>query len=299
MSKDLIPKNGVILPAELSKAGGWAGLSNSRGSQGSNVVATARFRLTSLPLLVAAVGLISLVFLHFILLGILFFGLGMVWLILGRAWGALKAKVARGDARVDGGLANNENSGEFARKQLKRSFMKLQAMDGCEVIAEQGLEHFVQAEQRFHSFDRVLRMKLQPTELTFSRYHGAAEQVFLSIMDRLSEVSELLASIESIRPSEVKEKLQTAQVSQVSGGSEGASEEGSLKALKERLAIVTQQQDKAKNLLKANEEGLTELDRANAALTEMKTKLGMASMDFDEALKQLEELAKRAKKYSS
>ena len=232
-----------------------------------------RMTWTSAPVALCGIGMAGLIFLNFHILGVLCLAGGLFWIAAAKLHSKLMA--------VEAGPAESPEA--QARKQLKHQFMKLQSVDGCESHSERASDQFTQAGERFQSFDRLLRAKLLPTELTFARYHTAGEQVVLSIMDRLGEVAQLLISIESIRPTEIREKL---------GG-------GDDKTLRERLALAEMQQLKASELLNSNEEALTEMDQANAALTDMKTSPGLASTDLSTALARLEDLSKRAGSYSS
>jgi hypothetical protein len=204
---------------------------------------------------------------------------GPVFLVFG-ALGFLGRKITRRINTLELSSAEFGDPQVLARKTLKRQLMKLQGVDGCESLAERASDHLLQGEERFRTFDRLLRSKLQPSELTFARYHNAAENVLRSLTERLGLVAELLTSVESVRPSEVREKLKEGKVFQ------------------ERLDVLNVQLGKAETLLQANEEALTEMDRANVALTDMQTRTGLSHLELPEALKQLEELSQRAKRYS-
>jgi hypothetical protein len=204
---------------------------------------------------------------------------GPVFLVFG-ALGFLGRKITRRINTLELSSAEFGDPQVLARKTLKRQLMKLQGVDGCESLAERASDHLLQGEERFRTFDRLLRSKLQPSELTFARDHNAAENVLRSLTERLGLVAELLTSVESVRPSEVREKLKEGKVFQ------------------ERLDVLNVQLGKAETLLQANEEALTEMDRANVALTDMQTRTGLSHLELPEALKQLEELSQRAKRYS-
>ena len=109
----------------------------------------------------------------------------------------------------------------------------------------------------------------------------------LALADRLGEVADLLTSIESVHLEETRSRLRAL----VASDPEAA-------LLRERLSVAETQLGKARASLLANEQALNELDRANAALTDMKTQAGQASAQLDEALKQLEQLARQASGYS-
>jgi hypothetical protein len=173
------------------------------------------------------------------------------------------------------------------RRELKRVLLRYQGVDGCERLAERATEQLGQVEERFRAFDRLLRSRLSPSELTFARYRTAAEQVALSVVDGLREVSDLAAGVAPTSPSEIRARLASP------------GQDSDRAALEQRLALVEQQQAKADALLAANEGALTSLDRVTAALAEMKTGATLASGDLEAAIAQLSELAGRAGRYSS
>ena len=229
-----------------------------------------------------AVGGIAALFLFHSFLGFFATVIGLGWLVMRALAGKMTALE---DAETQSNLLPIDPE---KMSELKRRIYRLQSTDGCESRAERMIEQITRAQDRFRAFDRLLKGKLQATELTYSRYRGAAEQVFLSILDRLEDASELLESVAATQPTEAGEKLKEA---------EAKSEDA--KPFRERLELVDQQFKKADLVLAANETGLTGLDRVNVSLTEMQTKATLAEIDYESALKQLEDLAKRAKNYSN
>ena len=83
---------------------------------------------------------------------------------------------------------------------LEKNFKRLGDKAQGEVAeqAEQGGEQFTQAVERFESLKKTLDEKLSPGELTYGRYLGAAEQVYLSVLDNLSIMAALLQSVAAI-----------------------------------------------------------------------------------------------------
>jgi hypothetical protein len=258
MAKDLVPLNPPGMPAPKASR-------------------------TWLPVLVlGSGGIFAFAALGLPVVGALLVAASFAWLVLGLA-SAARRKVLS----IESGAAgrDSESPQDRERKELKRKLYRLSTVDGCEARAERAGDQILQAEQRFKLFRQLLEDKLDPSELTFSRYFGAAEQVYLSIYDRLGEVEKLLSSVSAIQPTELSARLASAP-------------EGEAATLRERLKLVEAQQAKADDLLSSNEQALTHLDRANVAMTEMKTKAGMAVLGHETAMLQLEDLAKRTQAYS-
>lgn len=239
-----------------------------------------------MPGLLIGFGLAELFVLHGVILGILLTALGAAGFVLHWVGGRLKAA-----GQAAAAATGTENLNAIARRELKRRLLRLQGAEGCESLAESAAGQLLQSDEKSRSFDKLLRARLDPSELTFSRYHGAQQQVALALADRLGEIADLLSSIESIHLEETRSRLRA-----LGEAAEGAQEAA---LLRQRVQVAETQLGKARGLLLTNEQALNELDRANVALTEMKTQAGQASTQLEEALKQLEQLAGQAGRYSS
>jgi hypothetical protein len=71
-----------------------------------------------------------------------------------------------------------------------------------------------------------------------------------------------------------------------------------LKTLQDRMTLRNSQLDSVNTLLTFNENAITEFDRVNAAIAEVKGVKSQTAIDLDSAMRELETLAQRAKKLS-
>ncbi|MBI3552082.1 MAG: hypothetical protein HY077_06155 [Elusimicrobia bacterium] len=159
--------------------------------------------------------------------------------------------------------------------------------------AEQGAQQFSQIGERFETLKKTLDEKLSTGELTYGRYLGAAEQVYLSVLDNLSVMAAQLQSVAAIdtRYISSKRKALGAQNSQ------RAADKEELKTLEERDRLVKETLEKVNDLVSRNEVAITQMDKLSAALAELRTLPG-ASVDLDTAIGEMEELAKQASQYN-
>ena len=230
-----------------------------------------------LPVILFGIGILQIFLLHSIFRGLFLISLsGFIYVFR-----AIKSRVYT----VETSGRSSDSIVKEPHQNLRRQLSKFQGVDGCEDLATQGSEQLIEAHARMETYRRLLEIKLGPSELTYERYYSSGEQVFLSMIDRLQLICELLLSIEGIRPTEVREKLRQNPMND--------------EVFRDRLEISRKQQEKVVDLLRSNERALTQMDQANAALTDMKTQAGLATLNLPEALKQLEKLASRVKDYSS
>lgn len=187
----------------------------------------------------------------------------------------------------------NENKREKLRF-LEKEFEKFKSINGIENFCEQSLHQFRTIQDKFQILQNFLSGKLNEGELTFSRYLGASEQIYLSILDNLAEISNLLKGIacsddgnyleKRIRELKKNESLNDADKKE-------------LKAIEERRNIRDGRIKKINVLITKNEEAITQCDGALVAVNDMK-KRGMAEVDMDTALRELEKIAQNCRRYS-
>jgi hypothetical protein len=61
-------------------------------------------------------------------------------------------------------------------------------LPGAEDYVTQGIDQFHDIQEKIENFRDVLGKKLNSGEMTFSRYLGSAEQVYLSVLDNLEKI---------------------------------------------------------------------------------------------------------------
>ena len=179
-------------------------------------------------------------------------------------------------------------------ENLREELAECREIKGGEEYARQGEEQFVQVKEKFEAFQEILSRKLNQGELTYARYLGTAEQVYLATLDNLRDIVNLLRSADAIDVEYVARKLKEFE-RQKSSKQDDLDE---IAAIKKSRDLYDKQMNLVNKLLARNEEALTQIDETTAKLAmEMKTG-SEARVDLETARKELEELAKRAREYS-
>jgi hypothetical protein len=172
-------------------------------------------------------------------------------------------------------------------EQLGNSLMDV----GC----VQGVAQLDLLKRKFDAMSVVLMQRLNAGELTYSRYLDTAEQVYLSAIDNLEEAAISLRSVSTIDSKELEGRLATLRTN---AARHGLSQQ-EIETLEERRSLYTRQIDKVAHLLVQNETAMTALDHASAALADARMGKGHATLELDQALKDLDQLARRAGSYAA
>ena len=175
--------------------------------------------------------------------------------------------------------------------------VKLQALatDFDEFEFAQGSAQLRMLREKFENLSEIMKRRLNAGELTYARYLGMAEQVYLSALDNLNEVAVALRSVSTIDPDYIQSRLR-----ELSSSEQGSGEQhGEFAALQERHSLYDDQQQRVMQLIAQNETAMTVLDKTATALAEVKTGKGQASMDAEAAIAELERLAKQAGAYAT
>jgi hypothetical protein len=175
---------------------------------------------------------------------------------------------------------------------LERRLGESAVQDGPNGYGDQALKQFSMVQKRFATMQTLLATKFEPTELTYSRYFVAGEQAFLSVLDTLEGIVSRLQSADAIEPGYYKERMQALKREKPLA----PADQDELRTLEERMRLRASQLDAVNTLLTFNENAITEFDRVNAAIAEVKGVKAQTSVDLDSAMKELEALAQRAKK---
>ncbi len=156
------------------------------------------------------------------------------------------------------------------------------------IDADQAINQLTLFKNKFNNFKDILERKFTPEELTYARYLGIAEQVFLAGLDNLDSYYLSLKSVSTVKPDYIEKRIQ--QLNQQTDFSE-------IETLKKRLAIYQQQLTNVAEIQRQNEIALTELDNVTTKLANVQTKKGMADIDMDLAMEELARMAQRAEQY--
>jgi len=139
----------------------------------------------------------------------------------------------------------------------------------------------------------LLDQKFNTGELAHASYLGAAEQVYLSVLDNLLRVVSLLHGASAIDLDYIRQRQEELQ----GLGHLDNADERELQTLKKREQLRRSHLDQVNQLLTANEESMTAMDETSAAIAMLQTGSGLAEVDMETAMSYLKELAGRANDY--
>jgi hypothetical protein len=182
---------------------------------------------------------------------------------------------------------------QTVRKDLEKNLKDSGLSADTNDYAKQALQQYELMQNSFENFRHVLVEKLNPDEITFSRFLTTAEQVNLAVLDSLQSIATRLKSIGAIDPKYIESRILALEKLK----KREPTDEDELKTLLARKNLRDEQMTKVNEILTYNEEALTQLAKANAAIVEMKGKHGHSSMELADATSELEEIAKRARKF--
>lgn len=206
-----------------------------------------------------------------------------------------------GSWAVDYALRRDKHAADYLRRlheamagRAKDTIERLH-YDFSQLHFQAGAAQLEQLEAKFATFESVLRGKLDERELTFSRYQGMAEQVFLGGLDNLARIADTLRGLGAIDQSHASDRLKQLR----SDGIESAAQDREIAALEQRLDLQQRQSERIDNWLAENEAAMTQIDQVMAALADLDTHAGHAQVSLDAAMQELKLLAERAQRYSS
>ncbi len=183
---------------------------------------------------------------------------------------------------------------ELEHRRLKTNLRD--NLEGCtrlsdsEELALKGLRQFDKIEQKFKNVHDLLQDKLDHGELTYGRFLGAAEQVYLKVLDHLNEVAATLKSSATIDVGYINDELERISRNE---NSEDV-DQSQVDALEERRSLKKNQLAKVDKLLAENEICMTKMEVSSASIASMKTGHQFSEADYNSAVEQLTNIAKRS-----
>lgn len=206
-----------------------------------------------------------------------------------------------GSWALDYGLRRDKHAAEYLRRlqealagRVDTTIARLR--DELQRIAfDPGLRQLDSLQEKYRSFAELLQRKLDPREMTYTRYLGMTEQVFLAGLDNLTRISDTLQGLSSIDVRHIESRLQHLH----NDGIESRAQDQEIAALKDRLTLLERQRERIDGWLAENEQAMTQIDLAMAAIADLDTSQGHASMGMEAAMQELKTLAERAQAYSS
>jgi hypothetical protein len=172
--------------------------------------------------------------------------------------------------------------------------MRVLAHELHDLDFEPGIAQIDRLRDKYAAFAELLRRKLDPEEMTFSRYLGMGEQVFLGGLDNLARISDALKGFSTNDAKDIRQRIGQLK----DDGIDSQAQDQEEAALRARLKLMEQQREKIFGWLAENESAMTALDRVMAGVAEMNT-VQSATMKMEDSMKELEELAKRARSYGT
>lgn len=157
----------------------------------------------------------------------------------------------------------------------------------------QPAEQLAALQQKRDSLVKVLDVRLDAGELTYSRYLATSQQVYSSALHNLHEVAVAYESISTIDEGYIDRRL----LELGTDDSDDQSGERERSTLESRRDLRNSQRRRIAQLLAQNESALTALNRTATALADVP--IGKRPEDADAALAALEELSDRAAQYAS
>lgn len=179
--------------------------------------------------------------------------------------------------------------------KLSKSLKEIIPPPGTEELVQQAKAQFPMLNSKFDGFRALLADKFAPTEITYGRYLGSGEQLYLSVLDQLNHVVSLFKSIDSSDMAYAKRRIDSLKKNPEILSPDDRDE---LVALEKRVSIVNQCLKDIDVILSRNEEALTALELAKASIASIQTSKGQASAQLPDTIKDLEDLAQRAKQYA-
>ncbi|MEJ2622553.1 MAG: hypothetical protein P8163_20575, partial [Candidatus Thiodiazotropha sp.] len=183
---------------------------------------------------------------------------------------------------------------ELLEQRTQASLVSLEA-ELKEVGETDGLEQLKRLKQKYETFDSLLRRKLEPSELTFGRYLGMAEQLYLGGLDNLNILTHIRRGLNAINPSHIQRRVDQI----VRDGEVDATEKQEMEALSQRQALMLRQREQIASLLAQNETAMTKLDEVMASIASLNLGDRRATMDIEAAMLELETLVRRSADYEA
>ena len=178
--------------------------------------------------------------------------------------------------------------------KLRRRLSEFSKLEGLARFSKQAELQFDKVREKFDRFKSILIEKLDPGELTYGRFLGTVEQLYLSVLDNLESVTLSLETMQSIDVDYIRYRLE--ELNRLAGLEQADKDE--IATLEERMRLRETQREKVNQLLTVNEQAMTQIDLSMSGIAEARTKAGRASVDMEFAREELVKLIDRTKNYS-
>jgi hypothetical protein len=157
----------------------------------------------------------------------------------------------------------------------------------------EGAEQLQMLGEKYRNLAAVLGRRLDAGEVTYGRYLGMAERVYLAAVENLQDVAIGLRSISTIDPDALALRLKDLRQRTDFPVPEA------IRAVEERRTLYQSQRQRIGTLLSQTEAAMTALDHTCAALAGVRSARGLTDASIEEAMKDLAELADRTGRYAA
>lgn len=180
-------------------------------------------------------------------------------------------------------------------QQVQRSIQRL------EKILQQNhmdkpLNQLQRLKNKFSIFEDMLKSKFDENEITYERYLGMTEQVFMAGLDNLQKSADIAKGLSAINKQHLEKRLSELK----SQDQLDPSVQKELEALLARNQLVELQENKIQQYLTQNEQAMTQIDKLMAAIASLENSSSRrATMEMEDAMQELSRLADRAQDYQN
>jgi hypothetical protein len=163
-------------------------------------------------------------------------------------------------------------------------------ISGAQDYVEQGLEQFTRSKRSYDNFREILEDSFGSGRLDFGRIWGASEQAYLGVLDNLKQIVTILKSLSTIDPDYIDRRLRQLDLL---GHLTDADQREQI-TLTKRAQVREEQLQRVNEILTRNEEAITGIEEATAALADTRSGDSFSDLDPETSIRQLRELAEKA-----
>jgi hypothetical protein len=212
---------------------------------------------------------------------------------------ALGAVVAGGAWAFDFGVRRDKVAADYVRRMQEALAGRIDQIidtlhgDLAGLRDDDAIAQLDRLRTKFRACEDLLRRKLDPSEVTFSRYLGMTEQVFLAGLDNLRQIADTLRGVNAMDEAELKRRataLERAARLQ-------PAQQQELAAMRDSLQLLAERRGKIDGWLAENESAMNQMDRVMAVIADLDTAQDQAAMDMQPAMQELRGLLERAHNY--
>lgn len=157
----------------------------------------------------------------------------------------------------------------------------------------EGAEQLRMLGEKYRNLAAILGRRLEAGEVTYGRYLGLAERVYLAAVENLRDVAILLRSISTIDPQGLALRIADLKKRKDFPVPEA------IQAIEERRKLYEGQRRRIGTLLCQTEAAMTALDHTSAALAGNRTAKGLTDASIESAMQDLAALAHRTGRYAA